>query len=169
MKSIRLLAAVLAAFSAVASAGAQAKTTDPDAIVKALYKAHTAGTGPFHQTQDRALVDKYFHKDLADLIWKDAAIANGKVGALEFDPLYGSEEIQINHFIIMETDWGGDKKFGREDEAAVEVTFRNAGKPEMVSFQFERDQSKTWKIRDIRYTDGRMLSEILGGGQAGRR
>jgi hypothetical protein len=38
----------------------------------------------------------------------------------------------------------------------------------MVSFQFEREQSKTWKIRDIRYTDGRLLTEILGGGSQAR-
>jgi len=157
MKSISLLAALLAAFSVAASADAHAKATDPDAIVKALYQAHTAETGPFHQTKDRALVDKYFHKNLADLIWKAAATANSEVAALDFDPLYGSQDPHLTHFIINETDWGG------EDEAVVEVTFRNAGKPEMVSFQFERDQSKTWKIRDIRYTDGRMLAEILGG------
>ena len=156
MKSISLLATLLAVFQVVASAGAHAKATDPDAIVKALYQAHTAETGPFHQTKDRALVDKYFHQNLADLIWKAAASATGKV-ASDFDPLYGSRDPHLTHFIINEPRWGG------EEEAVVEVTFRNAGKPEMVSFQFEREQSKTWKIRDIRYTDGRMLAGILGG------
>ena len=43
-----------------------AQTVAPDTIVKDLYKQHDAQKSPFFQTKNRALVDKYFDKNLAD-------------------------------------------------------------------------------------------------------
>lgn len=136
----------------------------PHVLIKNLYAAHKAGSGPFFQTKDRAVVDKYFRKDLADLIWKDAVAANGEVGAIDFDPLYGSQDPQISNFTIMETGWGGDSKFGPDDEAVVQVTFKDSGKERMISYQFKQGQDKNWQIYDIHYRgdDGEVkLVEIL--------
>jgi len=123
-----------------AQSGATGKTPpastsaiEPHVIIKNLYAAQKAGSGPFFQIKNRAAVDQYFRKDLADLIWKDAVAANGEVGAINFDPLYGSQDPQITAFTIMETGWGGDSKYGREDEAVVQVTFKDSGKERMVS------------------------------------
>ncbi|MBC7912348.1 MAG: hypothetical protein H7Y30_17710 [Pyrinomonadaceae bacterium] len=140
------------------------KASAPDALIKNLYAAQKSGSGPFFQTRDRAFVDKYFRKDLADLIWKDAVAANGEVGAIDFDPLYGSQDPQISNFIIMETGWGGDRKFGGDDEAVVQVTFKDSGKERMVSYQFKRGKDTTWKIYDVHYRsdDGQVkLAEVL--------
>lgn len=165
IKCLFLTALVL---SFITAGFAQSKATDPDAIIKRLYAAQKAGTGPFFQTKSRTAVDKYFRKDLADLIWKDAIAANGEVGAIDFDPLYGSQDMQITNFVIMDTGWGGDQKFGGEDQAVVQVTFKNFGKEQMVSFQFERNKAKNWKIYDIRYPDGDLLkSHLVGGARTG--
>ena len=148
---------------------AQNAEEEPSTIVKKLYAAQKAGAPLFNQTSDRAALDRFFRNDLADLIWKDAVAADGEVGALDFDPLYGSQDPQITKFVIGETGWGGDKKSGGEDDAVVQVTFKDAGKEQTVSFQFERDKNKTWKIFDIRYPDDRMLTDILraaGGNEA---
>ena len=48
------------------------KQTPPEALVAELYRQHDKKRGPFYQTKDRALVEKYFDKSTADLIWKDA-------------------------------------------------------------------------------------------------
>lgn len=153
-----------------ASDAAQSKAgkLDPDAIVKNLYAEHKSGSGPFFQTKERARVDKYFRKDLADKIWKDAVDSNGEVGAIDFDPLYGSQDPQIKDFVIMETGWGGDKKFGGEDDAVVQVTFKDSGVERMISYQFERGKDKTWKIFDVHYRedgDEIRLADLLTGAQ----
>jgi hypothetical protein len=146
-----LLAALILAFSSIGFAQSRTKEIPPNVIVKNLYASQKAGSGPFFQTKSRAVVDKYFTKKLADLIWKDAVAAKGEVGAIDFDPLYGSQDPQITDFTIMETGWGGDSKFGPDDEAVVQVTFKDSGKERMVSFQFKQGKDKKWKIYDIHY------------------
>jgi hypothetical protein len=158
---IALLTALYLASGSIGVAQSKTEAIAPNVIVKNLYAAHKAGSGPFFQTKGRAIVDEYFTKDLADLIWKDAVAANGEVGAIDFDPLYGSQDPQITAFTIMETGWGGDDKFGAADKAVVQVTFKNYGKDEMVSFQFQQGKDKNWKIYDIRYPNGEMLKNIL--------
>lgn len=149
-----LLTALLLAFASNGAAQTKkTKTIAPDVIVKNLYQTQKAGTGPFFQTKNRAAVDKYFAKDLADLIWKDAVAAKGETGAIDFDPLYGSQDPQIKEFVIMETGWGGDSKFGGDDQAVVQVTFKDSGKERMVSYQFKQGKNKSWKIHDIHYRD----------------
>ena len=151
--------------SMASSAFAQspAKVLDPHVIVKKLYAAQKAGKGPFFQTKNRAVVDSYFTKEFANLIWNDAVKADGEVGTIDFDPLYGSQDPQITDFEIMDTGWGGDSKFGEDDKAVVQVTFKNAGEDQMISFRFQQLKNKQWKIDDIRYpnSDDLLLKELL--------
>ena len=49
------------------------------------------------------MVDKYFVKSLADLIWKDAHGPKGEVGAIDGDPLYDAQDMEIKKFAIGET------------------------------------------------------------------
>ena len=149
-KTVMLITLFLV-FSAIVSAQSKARRLRPDLIVKNLYAAQKAGTGPFFQTKNRAVIGKYFTRDLTELIWKDSVAANGEVGAIDFDPLYGSQDPQITDFTIMATGWGGDSKFGRDDEAVVQVTFKDSGKARMVSFQFKRGKDKNWRIYDVHY------------------
>jgi Protein of unknown function (DUF3828) len=161
---VALLTTLFVALSSMGFAQSKTKEVEPNVIVKNLYSAQAAGSGPFFQTKDRAVVDKYFTKELADLIWKDAVTANGEVGAIDFDPLYGSQDPQVSHFTIMETGWGGDSKYGPADEAVVQVTFKDSDQARMVSFQFKQGGDKNWKIYDVHYrsADGEVkLAEIL--------
>lgn len=135
----------------------------PHVIIKDLYAAQKAGSGPFFQTKDRAVVDKYFMKDFADLIWKDAVAANGEVGAIDFDPLYNAQDTKIIAFKIGKPMYGE----GNLDVADVPVTFKNMGKDETVLFRLERDSQKIWKISDIYYPSNpessSSLKDILAG------
>ena len=73
------LTTLLLAVTTVAFAQKKKTTaTTPNIIVKNLYAAQKAGKGPFLQTKNRALVDVYFTKDLADMIWKDAVGGKGR-------------------------------------------------------------------------------------------
>ena len=80
----------LTAVASISFAQTKAKALGPDEIVAKLYKDQKAETGPFNQTKSRALVDRFFMEDLADMIWKDAVAAKGEIGAIDFDPLFGS-------------------------------------------------------------------------------
>ena len=142
-------------------------TISPDTVVRNLYIAHKSRrTDPF-QMKSRAGLDKYFAKDLADLIWKDAqtSAANHEVGALDGDPLYNAQDMKITAFRVKPPDYSESKR----DLATVTVTFKNIGKDETVLFRLERDSRKAWKITDILYTgaddSSSSLRKILTAGQ----
>lgn len=156
---IVLVGSLLLALNSVGFA--QSRPIAPNVVVKNLYAAHKAGRSPFFQTKSRVLLDKTFTRYLADLIWKDAVDSKGEVGAISFDPLYGSQDPQITNFKIMETGWGGDSKYGPNDEAVVQVTFKDSGKERMVSYQFKLGKDKNWKIYDVHYRgDGEQIKLV---------
>lgn len=141
-----LLTALLCAVATVGFAQSKAKAITPDAIVRNLYAAQkNPAASPFFQAKKRALVDKYFTKELADLLWKDVKGADG-VGNLDFDPLYNAQDTRISAFKIGKPDYGE----GNAEVADVAVTFKNMGKAETILFRLERI-AKSWKIGDIYY------------------
>ena len=167
MKTNRLfpVAAIVLALSCIILSSAHAKGPEPEAVVKSLYKAHDAQKGPFSSPRKRDRIEQYFGKETAALLWKDAIAAKGEAGALDFDPLYDSQDPQITHFTVGETHLGGVLKHKGdqlEDGLAVlEVTFKDSGKSVRIGFQLNQDSNKAWKITDIHYPDGRSLREIL--------
>lgn len=125
----------------------------PEQVVKDLYAAQKADKGPFFQKKSRALVDKYFMRELADAIWKDATTASDGVGALDFDPLYYAQDTQITNFVIEKADENNN----------VKVRFKNMGKDEEITYFLttENTASKVWKIDSIMYSDAEDLGSIL--------
>jgi hypothetical protein len=136
----------------------QPSTVTPDALVSALYKQTESKQSPFFQTGDRALVDKYFDKSTADLIWKDAVDSKGEVGALGADPLYDAQDTDIKNFSVN----APEIKDGR---AEVVVSFENFGEKQRIIYLLSAKES-AWKITDIKYSDGRTLAGMLRGDEA---
>ncbi len=167
IRRIILLGVVLLSLNAIGWAQTRARTT-PDALVRNLYAARKhRTTDPFFQTKSRARLYRYFMKDLADLIWKDAATSSAKneVGALDGDPLYNAQDMKITGFRIKAPEYGE----GNRDLADVPVTFKNFGKEQTILFRVERDSNRQWKISDIFYPanpdDASSLRKILSAGQ----
>ncbi len=129
------------------------KRLAPDALVSELYKAAKQKRGPFFQTRSRALLYKYFEKSIADLIWKDAVHSKGEVGAIDGDPLYDAQDMEIKKFAIKKPRY-------EEGRALVDVTFENFGKPQTIMFIVVKGQTG-WRIRDIVYSEGRTLRSEL--------
>lgn len=158
MKSVKpiLFIAVLfltAAFSVSTHAQPAGKRLSPNALVADLYRVHNAKRSPFFQTRSRALLYKYFEKSLADMIWKDAVSSKGEVGALDGDPLFDAQDMEIKKFAIGQPSYEGGK-------AKVNVTFDNFGKPQ--SFVFIMVNGRTgWRIDNIEYGEGRSLRGYL--------
>jgi hypothetical protein len=159
LKSILAVATLFAAASLPVAAQTPApdKTRDsPGALVSDLYRQHKRNRGPFFQTKSRALLTKYFTRHLADLIWKDRVKAGNEVGALDGDPLYNAQDVEIKKFVQHKTTYANR-------QAEVIVTFENFGKPETITFVLVSEQSN-WKIANIKYSDGTDLVGIFKAG-----
>lgn len=133
--------------------GGEDQASLASALVADLYKQHDAQKSPFFQTKDRPLVEKYFAKPLSDLIWKDANNASGEVGAIDGDPLYNAQDIEIKNFAIGSADVKGTA-------ATVPVTFANFGEKRSVTFSLKQING-AWKIDDMRYGGGDSLMKWL--------
>lgn len=125
-----------------------AQSATPVTVVRNLYTAHKAHRGPFFQTKSRALVDKYFTKSFADLIWKDRIDAGKEAGYIDFDPLYNAQDIHIKNFKIGKAEPGeGNLKISH-----VPVTFNNMGNATTtVLFHLIQGKGGVWKIDEIFY------------------
>lgn len=147
------------------------KTTSriaPDQIVKNLYTAHDAGKSPFFQSKNRALIDRYFNKELADLIWKDAVCQekNGGICNLDFNVPYatnGGDRQDASEFKIGKPQYGeGNLKL-----ADVAVTFKlfatkeNPGETTTILYRLEQGKAKDWKISDIFFPGNEEASSSL--------
>ena len=160
-KKIVLLVSLVCAFSSIAVAQ---RTTAPEVVVRNLYAAQKRrATDPFFQTKSRARLDKFFAKELADLIWNDAVSSarTNEVGQLGADPLYNAQDMKITGFRIKRPMVGE----GNLDLVDVPVTFKNFGKDQTILFRLERDKRRAWKITEIFYPDNEdsasSLSKIL--------
>ena len=148
-KKILLIALV----NIVCIAAAAAQTSTPRGVVVDLYKKHDAKQGPFWQRKSRTSLDRYFTKNLADLIWKDAHGPKDEVPTLDGDPLYNAQDMEIKNFMIGTADIKGSA-------AVVPVSFDNFDKKENLKFEMQRVGS-IWKISNIVYTNNESLMKWL--------
>ena len=135
------------------AASAETKAAPPEMLVAELYKQHDAKKSPFFQIKNRALVDRYFTKPLADLIWKDANASQGEVGAIDADPLYNAQDIEIKNFAVGKGDIKGEA-------ATVTVTFTNFGEKMTILYSLKLIDG-AWKIDNIDYGGGSSLMKWL--------
>lgn len=154
LKPIIVTVMVMALFCFPAAGQRPAKPIQkmsPQQTVAALYKQHKKAS-PFFQKKSRSLVDRYFDKALADLIW-NMPDTPGEVGPLDGDPLYNAQDMEIRNFVIHKAKLTGDT-------ATVLVTFINIGKKQEVRFLLA-SRTSGWKITNIKYDDGTDLTGIL--------
>jgi len=148
---VLVLATVVTSSSAIAKpvprpTPARAATGSAEAVVADLYRAHKSKTrDPFFNSKNRASLDKYFVKSLADLIWHDSVTSakNNEVCVIDGDPLYNAQDMEIKNFAVGRSTTKGD-------EAVVPVTFTNFGKKETIKFNMKR-VGGVWKVDDIDY------------------
>lgn len=148
---------LLCVFSSTAIAQGAAA---PGVVVRSLYAARKShATDPFFQTKSRARLDKFFMKELADLIWNDSVSSarNNEVGKLDGDPLYNAQDMKITGFRVKPPMYGE----GNLDLADVPVTFKNFGKEQTILFRLERDKRRVWKITDIFYPNNEDAASSL--------
>ena len=142
------------------------KTTDvsqqpaPEALISELYKQHQKSLNNLESNRDaiiqsrsRAPIDKYFDKNLADLIWEDLSTHKGEIGKIDFDLFTNSQDPNIKNLIVGQAKIQGNK-------ATVPVSFSNYGKKETITYQLV-EQSGLWKISDIKYENLQSLLQYF--------
>ena len=125
-------------------------------VVLNLYSQHKRRS-PFFQTRSRVVLDRYFTRELADLIWQDARTSSsrGEVGDIGGDPLYNAQDMRIRKFAVRERSPGS---YGVE----VVASFLNFNERHEVVFRLVPAGS-SWKVADIVYDNGTTLLDILKG------
>ncbi len=124
----------------------------PAALVRDLYARGTKGKSPFAQPEDKALLERFFARPLADAIRKDARDAKGELGAMDADPLYDAQDFDIKNFTV-------GAPVIEADTAKVVVSFENFGKKQAITYLLTRTATG-WRIADIQYAVGRSLLAI---------
>ncbi len=149
-------------------AQAKSRLSAPEQVVKNFYATHDAGRSPFFQTKSRALVDRYFARELADLIWKDALCQrkDGGICNLDFNVPYatnGGDRQDASRFKIGKPQYGE----GNLQLADVPVTFKlfatkaNPGETITILYRLEQGAGKVWKISDIYFPGNEESSSSL--------
>ena len=154
LKSLKLITALLACICATSAWAIRAQSTSkgattPEALVADLYRAQKQKHGLFFQTRSRAVLYKYFEKDLANLIWNDAVKSKGEVGVIDGDPLYDAQDMEIKHFVI-------NKARHERDHELVDATFENLGEKKTITFIVVKSAAGL-RIHDIVYAKDRTL------------
>jgi hypothetical protein len=133
--------------------GPDAPRTVPDRLVRALYFEHNKTENPFRERENRALIDEFFTRYTADLIWNDAQRGSGKVNRTKINLLYNAPDVNIKKMWVEPAAIGGT-------QAIVYVTFQNKNKPEEVKIDMQQVTGR-WGITEINYPNDQQLTKML--------
>ena len=139
--------------TSVSTRPASVNPTTPGELVRELYRQHDAGYGPFSQTDDRSLINEFFEKELADLIWEDVTSAEAGESVLDTDPLYNTLDTDVENVMV-------HPPIQRDGATEVLVTFDTDHGPQTVCYRMAHLRS-SWRISDILYPDGSQLFRLL--------
>lgn len=124
-----------------------------DRLIRALYFEHNKTENPFREKKDRALIDQFFAKPTADLIWNDAQKASGRLNRTKTNLLYNASDSAVKKTWVLPALVGGSR-------AIVYVTFEENGKPQEIKIDMQQIAGR-WRITEMIYPNGKHLTEML--------
>ncbi len=133
--------------------GPDAPRTAADRLIRALYFEHNKKENPMRETKDRALIDQFFAKPVADLIWNDVQKASSQINRSKINLLFNAPDTAIKKTWVLPAVIGGSR-------AIVYVTFENKAKPEEVRVDLKQVAGR-WRITDMLYPNGKLLTHLL--------
>ena len=131
--------------------GPDAPRSAADRLIRALYFEHSKKENPLLETKDRALIDQFFAKSTADLIWRDAS--TGKLKRAKTNPLFNAPDETVKKAWVLPAAVAGAR-------AVVYVTFEEKAKPREIRIDMQQVAGR-WRIVDITYPDGKRLTQLL--------
>lgn len=134
--------------------GPDAPRSAADRLVRALYFEHNAKENPLREKKDRSLIDQFFAKPTADLIWNDAQKGLGKINREKINLLFNTSDKAVKKVWVEPAAVGGIR-------AIVYVTFQYNGNPAELKVDLMQVNGR-WRITDIIYPDGKQLTNLVG-------
>lgn len=131
---------VLAIIISLTSLSSALAFDTPEALIKALYAPYSKPSDQFDwNSYDEAPLRS---KALNALFAKDKAeTPEGDIGRLDFDPYVDGQDYQLTKFKVAKPVITGGT-------ATIDVTFRNLGVPEDLTFDLVKE-SDGWKVDDV--------------------
>lgn len=133
--------------------GPGAPRSAADRLIRALYFEHSKKGNPLLETKDRTLIDQFFAKSTADLIWRDAGASSGKLERTKQNPLFNAPNETIKKMWVLPATVVGTR-------AVVYITFERNARPEEIRVDMQQVAGR-WRITDVLYPDGRRLTQLL--------
>ncbi len=133
--------------------GPDAPRTAADRLIRALYFEHNKKENPMRETKDRALIDQFFAKPVADLIWIDVKKSSSQINRSKTNLLFNAPDASIKKTWVLPAVIGGSR-------AIVYVTFENKAKPEEVRVDLQQVAGR-WRITNMLYPNGQLLTQLL--------
>ncbi len=124
-----------------------------DRLIRALYFEHRTKENPLLETKDRTLIDQFFTKSTADLIWRDARASVRKLNRTTTNPLFNVSDNVVEKTWVLPAAVAGPR-------AVVYVTFLQRYKPVEIRIDMQQVAGR-WRIVDMRYPDGQQLTQLL--------
>lgn len=124
-----------------------------DRLIRALYFEHNKTENPMRETKDRAVIDQFFAKPTADLIWNDVQKSPGKQKRARLNLLYNAPDPAIKKTWVLPAVVAGSR-------ALVYVTFENLSKPQELRLDMQQLAGR-WRITEIHYPGNILLSQLL--------
>ncbi len=143
-------------------AGAICSASEPPQVelVRTLYKtfawqAIMDGKGNDDLVaQPRAVLEGYFDSALVELIRREDACRHGELCALEFDPLFASQDPFLHDLAI--------ERSAKPDEVIVSFKQLDGTKERKVSIRFHLSKTPSgWRITDVVYSKTMSLKQLL--------
>lgn len=120
----------------------------PETVLTDLYKVHAEDTKSNRDQildgKSRKMLDKFFDKNLANLIWKDLTTNKDEVGVIDSDIFYSTQDTpHIKDLKVAPPVIKGDT-------ATDTVTFTDSGLKRTLVYSLVKENN-AWKISDISY------------------
>jgi hypothetical protein len=131
--------------------GPDAPRSAADRLIRALYFEHNKKENPLLETKDRTLIDQFFTKATANLIWRNAS--TGKLKKTKVNPLFNAPNEDIKKAWVLPAAVAGTR-------AVVYVTFETNAKPQEIRIDMQQVAGR-WRIMDMLYPDGKQLTQLL--------
>jgi len=135
------------------SAASLAKRPGPDAprsaadrLVRALYFEHQKTDNPFRTITDRTLVEQFFTKSTAALIWVSKP-------AIKKELLFKAPDADIKKTWVEPAAVSGNR-------AIVYTTFEEKGRKKEIQVALIQTAGR-WRIEEMTYPDGSRLTQLL--------
>lgn len=133
--------------------GPDAPRSAADRLVRALYFEHSKKENPMLETKNSALIDQFFTKSTADLIWQDASASPGKLKRTRENPLFGAPNETIKKIWVLPAVVVGS-------QAVVYVTYEQNNEPKEIRINMQHVAGR-WRITDMHYPGGQRLTQRL--------